>query len=104
MGGAAPISSPRMEPTLKITGFKFGTPYVSETLVTMADVVEHLKHPDCDAVWIRNGRRKATILGAMNDGSVTVNVEGPGRDASSFRQFTDPLMAAFYAASEVRSH
>ena len=89
---------------MKITGFKFSTPYSSETLVTLADVAEFLKQPDCDAVWIRNGRRKATILGSMVDGRVTVNVEGPGRDASSFRDFTDPLMAAFYASSEVRSH
>lgn len=89
---------------MKITGFKFGQPYSSETLATMADVVDFLTHPDCDAVWIRNGRRKATILGSMNDGSVSVNVEGPGRDGTSFRQFTNLLMAALYAASEVRSH
>jgi hypothetical protein len=103
MGGAAPISSPRMEPTLKIYGYCFGNNGAAEELVTIDDVVAHLSRPDVDGVQFRIGRRKALILGGNKDGSVSVNVYGPGRDHNVFHKFTDLRLAGLFAASEVRS-
>ena len=89
---------------MKITGFLHGRNHLrSEVLITMGDVVEHLQKPGCDAVWVRLGRRNATILSPRGDGVFSVSVEGPGHDSDKFHQFTNPLMAAYFATSAVRS-
>jgi hypothetical protein len=88
---------------MKINGYCFGNGGVAKELVTIEDVVAHLSRPDVDGVTFRLGRRKATILGSKKDGMMSVNCDGPGRDDTAFREFSDPRLAAFYAMSEVRS-